>query len=312
MKNNLLIFYFALFLLGACAKGNTEEEAPFSTVNQQLLKLSELRTEAEKNDDPESFLALYDENAISMPEYQPTLTGIREIGAYYKEIFQRQDIKTFQREAEEVINLGNTIIEIGTFRKEYSDSETDTLLMQNGKYWNVWNIQSDGSLKLKGEAFGFFHHVEDPEALTVAFQNNGTDKPETYLNKKIPFELKAYNALMEKGVRTRNGVLRAEFFTDDAQFWPFAEPTVTGMEEIKPYLMAYSSRGEVTIDSIDCYTFHYEAFEDYVLEYAKFKVKWTVPDFSGRTEGKGIRIWKRQEDKSLKLYREIGMHDHLL
>jgi hypothetical protein len=41
-----------------------------------------------------------------------------------------------------------------------------------------------------------------------------------------------------------------------------------------------------------------------------FKVKWSMPDHSGRTEGKGIRIWKRQEDKSLRLYREIGTHNH--
>lgn len=116
---------------------------------------------------------------------------------------------------------------------------------------------------------------------------------------------------MEKGVRNRDGILRSEFITHDAKFMPFAEPTVTGIDEIKPYLIAYSSRGEVTIDSISVYTYHYEYLNDYLLEYPKYKVKWSAPPSSGRTVGKGIRIWKRQEDKSLKIYREISTHNHI-
>ena len=115
------------------------------------------------NDDLRVFLALYAENAISMPEYQPTLQGAKEIETFYKEIFQRQEIKTFQRTTEEIIDLGGTFIELGSFRKEYKETKSDTLLTQDGKYWNVWEAQADGTLKLKGEAFGFFHHVPQPE-----------------------------------------------------------------------------------------------------------------------------------------------------
>ncbi len=100
------------------------------------------------------------------------------------------------------------------------------------------------------------------------------------------------------------------FFTNDASFMPFANSTVTGIDNLKPYLVAYNS-GEVTIDSISVYTYHYENFDDYLLEYPKFRVKFTTPQTSGSMQGKGIRIWKRQADKSLKIHREIGLHDHL-
>jgi len=116
---------------------------------------------------------------------------------------------------------------------------------------------------------------------------------------------------MEKGVRTRNGEERSKFFTEDGIFMPFADTTVTGMKEIKPYLIAYSSRGTVRIDSVMCYTYDFEYANDYIIEYDMFKVRWSFPDRSGRTEGKGIRLWKRQPDKSLRLYREIGTHNHL-
>lgn len=157
MKTNYIFtFCIALFLLGSCSKEKTRDTATPNSVNQQLQSLSEIVTEAEKNDDLKTFLAYYDENAISMPEYQPTLQGIKEIEAFYKEIFKRQEIKTFQRVIDEIIPLDSTIIEIGTFTKEYIVSNVDTLLTQNGKYWNIWDVQPDGNFKLKGEAFGFF------------------------------------------------------------------------------------------------------------------------------------------------------------
>ncbi len=304
------ILCLSLFLFGSCTERKTGDTTPSNAIKQQLEELSEIRTEAEKNDDLESLLVYYDENTISMPEYQPTLHGIDEIEVFYQEIFQRQNIKTFQRTADEIICLDNTIVEIGTFKKEYTDLKLDTVLLQNGKYWNIWKIQSDGSFKLKGETFGFFHPVEHPEALVVALTETQPDKTDVYSNQKIPLELRAYNALNEKYVRMRDGALRSEFYTSDPKFMPFQEPTVTGIDEIKPYLIEYSSRGEVTIDSIAVYTYRYENFDDYILEYAKFKVKWIAPQRSGSAEGKGIRLWKRQNDGSLKIYRETGTHNY--
>jgi ketosteroid isomerase-like protein len=283
-----------------------------NTIKQQLQRLSELRIQAEKNDDLKSFLQYYDDSIISMPEYQLTLTGIAEVEVFYREIFKRQKIQLLQRKVTEVIVLGRTVVEIGTFKKEYPESKAgDTLQTQNGKYWNIWTMRPDGSFKLKGEAFGFFHPVPHPEYLIVPMGTIQPGEQELPGTKEIPFELKAYNALMEKGVRSRNAVLRARFYTNDGSFMPFADTTVTGMNEIKPWMAKYSSSGNATIDSINCYTYHYEYFDRYILEYDMFKIKWSGPGYSGRAEGKGIRIWKRQEDKSLKLFREIGTHNHI-
>ena len=246
-----------------------------------------------------------------MPEYQLTLRGRDEINSFYREIFNRQKIVTFKRKTKEFIHMDSTVVEIGTFEKEYTDSKTDSLLSLEGKYWIVWERQPDGNFRLKGEAFGFFHPVEHPEALVVPMNKRQPDESAILLQRDMPFELKAYNALMEKGVRKRDGNLRSQFFTTDGSVYPFADTTVTGIDQIKPYLIAYSSRGTVTIDSIMCYTYDFETLGEYVLEYDMFKVKWSVPNFSGRTEGKGIRIWKRQQDNSLRLYREIGTHNHL-
>jgi ketosteroid isomerase-like protein len=277
---------------------------------QKVQKLSDILMTAEKNDDTKNFLTLYEENAISMPDYQPMLRGIDEISIYYKEIFQRQRIKSFQKKIEEVINLGKTtIVEIGTFKKEYTVLETDSILTLNGKYCYVWNIQPGGSLKIKGEISGFFHPVKNPKNLVVSLQTH-LGESEIHKENETPIELRAYNALMEKYVKNGEGALRSQFFTNDGKFMPFAHPTLTGMNELKPYLIAYDTRGtDFKFDLLSVYTYDYEYFDEYILEYPKFKVKWSTPNALGVVEGKGIRIWKRQDDKSLKLYLEISTHN---
>ena len=301
---------FLVLLLSSCSKEKETDIHNLDALKQKIQELTDLKSQAEKNDDLKRLLSFYQPDAICMPEYQLTLDGTIDLETYFKEILQRQKIKTFQRTVMEIIPLGNTIIEIGIFNKTYTLS-TDSLITQTGKYWHIWNKQSDGNFKLKGEALGFFQPVSNPELLVVKMNTTQPDDSIIYSQKEIPFELKAYNALMEKGVRSRDGLLRSSFFTDDASIYPFADTTVTGMDQIKPYLIAYSNRGVVTIDSIMCYTYDFEYLDDYIIEYDMFKVKWNVPGYSGRTEGKGIRLWKRQEDKSLKLYREIGTHNHL-
>ncbi len=297
------------FLFISCAGRTPTVE--METAENELRQLTRQLTDAEIADDLETFLEHYNPDAVSMPEYQLTLEGQDEIGNFYREIFARQKIRSFERVPREYIHLDSMIVEIGTFKKEYSDSTNDSVQILRGKYWYVWKRKSDTGYKISGESFGFFHHVPHPERMVVLGSKTQPDESRLQPKKEIPFELKAYNALMEKGVRTRDGVLRSGFFTGDGSFNPFADTTVTGMAEIKPYLIAYSSRGTVRIDSIMCYTYDFEQEGDLILEYDMFKVKWSVPDFSGRTEGKGIRIWKRQADHSLRLFREIGTHNHL-
>jgi ketosteroid isomerase-like protein len=310
MKGHFILISF-LFLTACSLEKRSDDAALRQSTEQQLRELTQQLTEAEISDDLPAFLKYCDTHTLSMPEYQLTLSGVNEIEVYYHEIFKRQSIRSFQREADEFIHMGNNIAEIGTFKKAYIDSNTDSLVTLNGKYWHIWEKGKDGVFKLNGEAFGYFNPVAHAEDLVVPIKKEQPDESEILSQKEIPLELKAYNALMEKGVRTRNGTLRSAFFTDDARIFPFADSTVSGIEKIKPYLISYSSRGTVTIDSIMCYTYDFKYSDTYVLEYDMFKVKWSRPDLSGRTEGKGIRIWKRQSDHSLALYREIGTHNFL-
>src|SRR5690606_15706251 len=142
-------------------------------------------------------------------------------------------IKTIRRLPQEFIHLENTIVVIGTYRREYAMPARDSLITLQGKYCHVWGLQA-GEYRIKGETFGYFHPVDQPEALILSTDQQQPDENDIQI--KVPLELKAYNALMEKGVRERDATLRANFYTDDAVFYPFADTAVVGMNQLKPYL----------------------------------------------------------------------------
>lgn len=311
-KTNFICLPLLVALFTSCSSDRGASDKPM-TSKEEIQSLTTKIVEAEIADDLSSFLSFYKADAISMPEYQPTLDGLPQIEAFYSEIFKRQDIVSFAKTTEEIFDLDNLIIEIGLLNKSYRVAVADTIITQHGEYWHVWQKQPDGSLRIEGEAFGFFHPIDDPEALTVVFKEDGWNRPINGPREGVeyPFELRAYNSMMEKGVQTRDGEFRSNYFTEDGAFKPFAEPVVSGMAKIKPYLIAYSQRGHVTIDSVSVFTYDSRYLDGFVLEYDMFRVRWTSGESHGRTEGKGIRLWKRMNDHSLRLFREIGTHNHL-
>ena len=308
MKLSSIPYFLVIIINVSCVEKKESQDTVNTQVEHDIKVITQHLDDAELNTQLTECLAHYTDRAISMPEYQATLTGRNDIENYYREIFRKQQITTMRRQPREFIHLRNTIIVIGTFQREFKTLTKDSLITLKGKYWHVW-VPEAGTFRIKGEAFGYFHSVDDPESLIISADQQQPDESEIQI--EAPFELKAYNALMEKGVRQRNATLRVEFFTDDAIFYPFADSAVVGMKELEPYLTAYSNRGAVSIDSVFCYTLDFEKLGDYIVEYDMFKVKWSRSDNSGRTEGKGIRIWKRQDDGSLRLFREIGTHNYL-
>jgi ketosteroid isomerase-like protein len=254
----------------------------------------------------------FDDDAVCMPEFQPTMKGKHAIKEYYSEILKRRQIISFDKAISETIQLKNNIAEIGTFTLTYKTSDMPRTAL-HGKYLNIWVIQQNGDLKLKAESFGYLHAVDNPTSHVVTITKGLTNSASPKQSQRITdlaFQLKALNTLMEKCVQTRDGNLRADFFTDDAIFMPFADSAKVGMTSIRKHLIAYNSY-PVKIDSINIYNEYFEDCDEYVVEYPKFYVKWRTSENSGVGSGKGIRIWRREKNCSLKLFREIGIHDHL-
>jgi ketosteroid isomerase-like protein len=199
---------------------------------------------------------------------------------------------------------------LGTFDIEYEQLGQAALVRHQGKYWNVWSVPVDGSLKLESEIWGYLHPIADPASLYVTLDDAtpNTLSPSVDRDPAVRFELLALNTLMQEAVRSRDGRLRADFFAADAVFMPHADSPKRGIDAIRKHLVEYNS-GPVTIDSISIRTHELRAFAGYVIEYPKFHVAWRTPESSGVSSGQGARIWRRDPDCRLRIYREIGTHD---
>ncbi len=309
MKNKILmLFNLFLWLNLSLATGQTVEN---QLVKNKLEKINAQLANDFKQKNMDNILSHFDKEAVLMPEFQPTMRGTEVIKAYYQEIFTRWEIEKFDKKIIEIITFNDNFAEVGTFTLAYRANNQDFTL--NGKYLNIWKTNQAGVLKKKAVSYGYFHQVENPATHWVKIAKESfSPKPSSQTSKSNPlaFELNALNALMEKSIQARDGNLRADFYTDDAIFMPFADSSKVGINSIRAHLIAYNSY-PVKIDSINIYHEDFEDCNSFVIEYSRFYVKWHTADNAGVGAGKGIRIWKREKNCSLKLYREIGLHDHL-
>ena len=102
----------------------------------------------------ESMWANYTEDVISMPSYEPMLRGIEACKQSYKKMTEAgMKMTAFKSIVTDVIDAGNYIIDIGSYKISMSMPGMDMPWDDHGKYMTIWEKQDDGSLKVKVETW---------------------------------------------------------------------------------------------------------------------------------------------------------------
>ncbi|MEP7006182.1 MAG: alpha/beta hydrolase-fold protein [Sphingomonas bacterium] len=261
--------------------------------------------------DPEAQTRLYRADAISMPDYQPALYGTQQIVTYRRAMRERRRVTGYVPVASEVIDLGDTAVEIGTFTITWALTGGKTE-EERGKYVHVWAIEPNGNLRLKADVSGYFRQLPDPAAFYVAMpEGQPPARDPSSADLRLAETLKARNDRNAQAVQTYDAAAKIADYADDAVIMPFADTNKTGIAEIRPYLTAYTDNGRgATFDSVRVWNVAFEDHGRYVLEYPKFRVAWHTTDGAGVVKGGGLRLWRRRADGSLDLLRQIGTHDH--
>ena len=302
MNKGLPILMIVIFMsCNQVPPTETENVTPDEAISTSIKSLNAKLVDAAKTKSFDKVAEFYEDDAILLAEYNPLIDGKKSIREFYTQLFDRQNITDYQKETKELFHFTNTVLEIGEFTKTCDND------VQNGKYWNYWEKKDDGNLTLIAEAFGFNHPIEDPTPLRISSIQDTTLGLSTRNNKEIPIELAAYDAMNENIVRDRDTKKVINAYTEDGAYYPFASPAKVGREELSKHYHDYHA-GPVKIDSVEVWTYDFHLVDDGVIKYTKFYVDWTVPDFSGNTQGTGIIYYKRQPDNSLKIYRQIGLH----
>jgi ketosteroid isomerase-like protein len=150
MKNALLksgLLLVALMMLAKTAVSQTDEK-----IKAKIEKINKEMAQAMQEGNIEKTLALYTDDAISMPNYEKMSVGKEAIKKSNEEM-NKSGVKviSFDPKTLQVKSCGMMITEIGTYKLVLSVPGMEGTTEVVGKYLVIWEQQSDGSLKIKNE-----------------------------------------------------------------------------------------------------------------------------------------------------------------
>lgn len=120
----------------------------------QIEEINKAMIEAVMNNNPQATIEFYVEDAVSMPSYMPMMVGIDEM---LKSIEKNddEDVKwlSFDLTTKFVWESGDFVVEIGNYNYSMEIPMMPEPFNDVGKYMTVYEIQEDGSLKIKAETW---------------------------------------------------------------------------------------------------------------------------------------------------------------
>jgi ketosteroid isomerase-like protein len=245
-----------------------------------------------------------------MPEFQKTIIGKNNVQVYFKAFLERFDVYEFGREEKEILDLGSVITELGMFRMKIRSKSTGRNHEVTGKYIDIWEKSGDGELALITEAWNYNHQLE----IEDQFRFDGIPQVDVALqahlpiNNNISFELAGLNRLMESVVSQHDAKIWSQFYAEDGMFLYSRNRIYEGKEALNKFLDAHA-KGLPVFEKLDIRNDCIDDLGSYVIEYASHVANWRNGEHSGVNTGKDLRIWRREKDCSLKIFRHIGMYD---
>ncbi len=259
---------------------------------------------------PELMQEYYSEEVRLMPEFQKTVIGKGNALAYHKAFTDRFDVQQFRRKEKEILDLGLIVTELGTFTMKIRSKATNKDYDVQGKYFDIWQESENRLPVLVTEAWNYNYPLEIEDqfrfneipAVDVAFQLH------VPVNSNISFELAALNSLMEATVSQHDAKIWSQFYTDDCMVLYSRNPIYEDKATLNGFLEAHTKELPV-FEKLDIRNDRIDNLGNYVIEYASHIANWRSGEYSGVNTGKDVRIWRREKDGSLKIYRHIGMYD---
>lgn len=152
MKNkSITLLSGILFLLLSAtisfAQSNEDYKRQIESLNAEM-------AQAMVAGDSQKSMGFYTKDVISLPNYQPMLTGLEELRRSNEEMKNSgMTVNAFHSKTLNVISGGNYITETGTFEITFTMKGLESPVTDSGKYVTIWEKQPDGSLKIKIETW---------------------------------------------------------------------------------------------------------------------------------------------------------------
>ncbi len=121
---------------------------------EEVAAIGDALAEAMLANDADTMLAMYTEDAISLPNFGPRMEGIETFKKHHEQMSAAgMKILAFTSDPTDVWEAGDHVIEIGTFAIELEMPGMPEAIKDKGKYMTVYVRDADGALKIKAETW---------------------------------------------------------------------------------------------------------------------------------------------------------------
>lgn len=154
MKDITKVLFFSFLFLLILSIG-CQEQPDLEKIKADVNSLNDQMTKAILEGDHQTTLNMFTEDAISLPSYEPMIKGLTAIKEHSEK--QREmpmNMKAFTLTSTDVWVSGKFVVDIGTYSLTMEMPEMPGgEFMDHGKYLTLFEIQTDGSLKMKAETW---------------------------------------------------------------------------------------------------------------------------------------------------------------
>jgi ketosteroid isomerase-like protein len=148
--NKLFLFLFAILFTTTLIQAQDTAE-----LKKKIQAMNDESAKKMVSGDETGMWAIYSEDVISMPSYEPMMKGLDACKESYKKMFESgMKMTAFKSTVTDILLSGNFVVDIGTYEITMMLPQMgDQPWSDHGKYMTIWEMQDDGSLKVKVETW---------------------------------------------------------------------------------------------------------------------------------------------------------------
>lgn len=300
----------ALVAVSSFGADKAVQASPTASIKAHLDKARTDHIKGMLTGTPGTITSYYADTVRLMPEHQMTVLGKVDASAYHAAFVERFAVRAYDRSPIEMLDLGRQVVELGTFKMKLAPKNRGQESELIGKYLDVWEKSAGGELSLITAAWNYDHHTDLADALRfrevpavlMAFQ------PRVPVQDRISFELTALEQLLEVTIAQHNAKVWSQFFANDIILLHNYNAPQVGRNAVDEFIAEHVKHLSV-FEKLDLRIDRIDDLGEHVIEYASHVANWRNGEHTGVNTGKNLKIWRREADGALKIFRSIAMYD---
>ena len=306
MNTSPLLGLIALLLLHK-AVSQAQALSTTHSFNARLVRVHQRMENALVKKDLPQLMRYYDQQAVCMPEFHPTLFTKQAIRPYVQAWLDSANVSQYQCTIYEVQRLNDYLLESGTYWTKLT-KVGQSLFTYQGKYLHIWKIGKANKLTLLSQIWGATGTIDRGKLPLSTYVLPDTAAFPHPVANATRLAINSQNQQLASLIVKSDGAAMADLYTPDAVYMPYYMPMLVGNKPIRAYYIEHENPA-VGIDTVHIKAATITPVGEYVLVNGYYDVHWHSGPAQGTVTGKSINIWKRDATGSLRLYRQMVCHD---